>query len=132
MDFPKAFLLGKMDKSKPTFMHAPPGGCGTPGEIWAICLPLYGLTVSSRRFYESLSEFMRAVGFSHFPGVIHVCSVEGANYPTNASQAKVNHFSAQEVGLPGRPMDNGEVPRAPQPSRGGARSGSNSKRGASL
>jgi hypothetical protein len=40
----------------------------------------------------------------------------------NASQAKVNHFSAQEAGLPGRPMKNGEVlpktmPRAPQPSR---------------
>ena len=54
MDFPKAFLLGKMDKSKPIFMYAPEG-YGSPGEIWGICLPLYGLTVSSRRFYESLS-----------------------------------------------------------------------------
>ena len=67
MDFPKAFLLGKMDDSKPIYMYAPEG-FGQPGEIWKLQLPLYGLTVSSRRFYESLSEFLRAIGFEHFAG----------------------------------------------------------------
>jgi hypothetical protein len=57
MDFPKAFLLGKMDDSKPIFMHAPEGH-GTKGEIYQIMLPLYGLTIASRKFYESPSEFM--------------------------------------------------------------------------
>ena len=67
MDFPEAFLLGKMGQGKPICMFAPEG-FGKPGEIWNIKLPLYGLTVSSRRFYESLSEFMRAIGFQHFSG----------------------------------------------------------------
>ena len=119
MDFPKAFLLGKMDKSKPIFMHAPEG-YGSPGEIWGICLPLYGLTVSSRRFYESLSEFMRAVGFSHFGGG-DPCLFRRKRQLPNELQAKVNHTSAQEAGLPGRPLKNGKVlpqalPKAPQPS----------------
>jgi hypothetical protein len=52
LDFPKAFLLGKMDAARPIFMHAPQGFEKFPGEIYEILLPLYGLTVSSRRFYE--------------------------------------------------------------------------------
>jgi hypothetical protein len=122
MDFPKAFLLGKMDKSKPIYMHAP-GGYGVPGEIWSIRLPLYGLTVSSRRFYESLSEFMRAVGFHHFAGG-DPCLFRRNRQLPNEKQAMVNHASAQEAGLPGRPTRKGQVltqalPQAPTPSRVG-------------
>ena len=66
--FPKAFLPGKVDKSKPIFMYAPEGFSTFAGGIWQVCLPLYGLTISSRKSYESLSGFLRAIGFQHFAG----------------------------------------------------------------
>ena len=120
MDFPKAFLLGKMDKTRPIFMYAPEG-YGERDEIWSIQLPLYGLTVSSRRFYESLSEFMRAVGFTHFAGGDPCIFRRSRQLPT-PEQALHNHSAAVEINLPGRPLDDGVVmeqalPRAPQPSR---------------
>ena len=120
MDFPKAFLLGKMDKSRPIFMFAP-DGYGERGEIWSIQLPLYGLTVSSRRFYESLSEFMRAVGFTHFAGG-DPCLFRRRRQLPSPEQALINHKAATELQLPGRPLEDGIVfgpalPRAPQASR---------------
>ena len=101
-------------------MYAPEG-YGVPGEIWSIQLPLYGLTVSSRRFYESLSEFMRAVGFHHFAGG-DPCLFRRNRQLPNEQQAMVNHVSAQDAGLPGRPTRQGKVltqalPQAPTPSR---------------
>jgi hypothetical protein len=138
MDFPKAFLLGKMDAAKPICMFAPEG-FGNPGEIWRICLPLYGLTISSRRFYESLSEFMRAVGFSHFAGG-DPCLFRRTRLLPNATQAQINNTKSVGIGLQGRPLEktgdfaipdvNGAtmildddaivahtLPRGPQPSR---------------
>ena len=102
MDFPKAFLLGKMDKTKPIFMHAPEG-FGERGEVWQICLPLYGLTVSSRRFYESLSEFMRSIGFQHFAGG-DPCLFRRPRLMPSPQEAVVNNYKSIEVGLQGRPL----------------------------
>ena len=122
MDFPKAFLLGKMDDSKPIYMYAPEG-FGQPGEIWKLQLPLYGLTVSSRRFYESLSEFLRAIGFEHFAGGDPCLFRRLQRLPTE-HEAYQNHLSAVDMEMKGRPVADGKVlsqalPRAPQSSRVG-------------
>jgi hypothetical protein len=116
LDFPKAFLLGKMDAARPIFMHAPHGFAKFPGAIYEILLPLYGLTVSSRRFYESLSEFMRALGFQHFAGGDPCLFRRPRNMPTTKEIA-ANNLAAQKWDLPPRPS--GAPPVSPKPSRSG-------------
>ena len=37
-------------------------------EIWSVLLPIYGLTISSRLFYQCVSEFFRSIGMGHFMG----------------------------------------------------------------
>jgi hypothetical protein len=44
LDLPKAFLMGRMDLTKPLYVFAPEG-CGEPGEMWMLKLPIYGLTI---------------------------------------------------------------------------------------
>ena len=131
--FPKAFLLGKVDKSKPTYVFAPEGFALFDGEIWQICLPLYGPTISSRKFYESLSEFLRAIGFEHYGGG-GPCLFRRARVLPALQQTFNNHVEARTFKLPGRPLkpldkDKGSnlagpedllppaLPRAPTPSR---------------
>jgi hypothetical protein len=122
MDFPKAFLLGKMDDTKPIFMYAPEGH-GKQGEIFQLMLPLYGLTIASRKFYESLSEFMRAIGFTHFGGG-DPCLFRRSRLMPTPEQALSNHQDSVAMGMEGRPLINGVVfedslPRGPQASKSG-------------
>ena len=115
MGFPKAFLLGKTDKAKPIFMCAPQGP-GEEGATWKICLPVYGLAISSRKFYEPLSEFMRSIGFEHFPGG-DPCLFRRLRRTPNDSDIETNNAAARKHGLPGRPLIPAAMPRAPLPSR---------------
>ena len=116
MDFPKAFLLGKMDQSKPIFMFAPTGFESFPGEIYQILLPLYGLTISSRRFYESLSEFLRAIGFEHFAGG-DPCLFRRLKRTPTSEEIQEYNLNAPNFGLTPRPTS--AETRAPMPSRVG-------------
>ena len=104
IDFPKAFLLGKMDKAKPVFMFAPEGFESFDGEIWQICLPLYGLTISSRKFYESLSEFMRSIGFVHFAGG-DPCLFRRPKVLPNTQQTFDNHLAAKKIQSSGKTIE---------------------------
>jgi len=97
-------------------MYAPHGFAKFPGEIYEILLPLYGLTVSSRRFYESLSEFMRALGFQHFAGGDPCLFRRPRNMPT-PKEIAANNLAAQKWNLPPRPS--GAPPMSPKSSRSG-------------
>ena len=101
LDLPKAFLMGRMDLTKPLYMFAPEG-YGKPGETWVLRLPIYGLTMSSRRFFETPSEFMRAVGHEHFPGHDNCLFRRIRTLPT-AKEANKLGKEAGEIGLKPRP-----------------------------
>jgi hypothetical protein len=79
-----------------------PEGHGEPGEIWMLKLPMYGLTILSRRFFETLSEFMRAVGYGHFPGHDNYLFRRIRTSPT-AKEANELAKEAEDVGLKPRP-----------------------------
>jgi len=110
LDFPKAFLLGKMDDAKPIFMYAPRGYADFKGEVYQILLPLYGLTVSSRRFYESLSEFMRELGFEHYAGGDPCLFRRPQRIPTK-KEVEDNNVAGRKWNLEERPK--GAEPRGP-------------------
>jgi len=119
LDLPKAFLLGRMDLTKPVYMYAPEG-FGEPGEIYQLLLPIYGLTISSRRFFETLSEFLRAIGYEHFPGHDNCLFRRVRTLPT-AEEANTLASEALAIGLKPRPKITitadgtpiGPIPRGP-------------------
>jgi hypothetical protein len=113
LDFPKAFLLGRMSDVKKIYMHAPEG-FGEPGEVWLIVLPLCGLTVSSRRFYEALSEFLRAIGFEHFSGG-DPCLFRRVKRLPSKKETACNTAKAVAKGLAARPLS--APPLGPLPAR---------------
>jgi len=102
-----------MSDVKKIYMHAPEG-FGEPNEVWLIILPLYGLTVSSRRFYEALSEFLRAIGFEHFSGGDPCLFRRVKRIPSKAETA-TNTAKAVAKGLAARPLS--APPFGPLPAR---------------
>ena len=66
IDVKKAFFKGRLHQ--PCYAWAPGGFAAFPGEIWSVQLPIYGLSISSRLFYQCMSEFFRSIGMTHFMG----------------------------------------------------------------
>ena len=66
IDVKKAFFKGRLHK--PIYIWAPDGHASFEKEIWSVLLPIYGLTISSRLFYQCVSEFFRSIGMEHFMG----------------------------------------------------------------
>ena len=64
IDVKKAFFKGRLHK--PIYIWAPDGHASFEKEIWSVLLPIYGLTISSRLFYQCVSEFFRSIGMEHF------------------------------------------------------------------
>jgi hypothetical protein len=113
LDLPKALLMGRMDLTKPLYMFAPEG-YGKPGEMWMLKLPIYGLTTSSRRFFETLSEFMRAAGYEHFPGHDNCLFRRIRTLPTAKETNDLGKGKeAAEIGLKPRPHCSEEATHRP-------------------
>ena len=83
-----------------------------PGEIWLLLLPVYGLTISSRKFFETLSEFFRALGYAHFGGH-DTCLFKRCRRLPKASDLPRLSADAVASGLPSRPASAG--PLGPTP-----------------
>ena len=66
IDIKKAFFKGRLQQ--PVYIWAPPGFESFSGEVWCVLLPIYGLTMSAKIFYQCVSEFFRMIGFTHFIG----------------------------------------------------------------
>ena len=66
IDIKKAFFKGRLHQ--PCYIWAPEGFATFPGEIWSVQLPTCGLSISSRLFYQCISEFFRSIGMTHFMG----------------------------------------------------------------
>ena len=67
-----------------------------------LLLPVYGLTISSRKFFETLSEFIRALGFSHFGGH-DTCLFKRVRTITDTVDLPALTLAASNLGFPGRP-----------------------------
>jgi hypothetical protein len=66
-DVKKAFFKGRF-AGRRYFIWAPPGFSTFPSEIWEVLVPIYGLTIFARLWYQCISEFLRQVGFEHYHG----------------------------------------------------------------
>jgi hypothetical protein len=66
-DVKKAFFKGRF-QGRRYFIWAPRGFATFPGEIWEVLVPIYGLTISARLWYQCISEFLRQIGFVHYHG----------------------------------------------------------------
>ena len=57
-DVKKAFFKGRF-AGRRYFIWAPPGFSSFPSEVWEVMVPIYGLTISARLWYQCISEFLR-------------------------------------------------------------------------
>jgi len=64
LDIGKAFWKGRLNR-KAVYMWAAEGFADFEGEVWKILGPIQGLDDSGKTFYQTMSEFMRLIGFKH-------------------------------------------------------------------
>jgi hypothetical protein len=99
-DMGKAFWKGRLNR-KAVYMWAAEGFAEFEGEVWKILGPIQGLDDSGKTFYQTMSEFMRLIGFKHFhadpsffrrlrgPGIVH-------EYPTHTDSPEWRRSAPNE------------------------------------
>ena len=120
-DVKKAFFKGRF-AGRRYFIWAPPGFSEFPGEIWEVLVPIYGLTISARLWYQCISEFLRQIGFEHYhgdpclfrrlrgPGIVPTYP-EHTDSPTWRREAPNEPFEAHHV----KTLAQGQTSRLPSP-----------------